>query len=226
MDIVVEGIGKKTYKPDLVKISLDFYTRTDSYDKALEEGTRNVEIFISDILEKMQYSKEDMKTKSFRVYEEKKYDYDKKEDISLGYAYTQQAFLEFDYSMSKVAEFMDLVSKLSNPPKYYLSFSVKNIKECKKEAMKEAFKMAKEKAENIANVSGKVLKDCVKTDFRPFSERVISNSSLNSLDMMQEERGALRMEKMSRSVQDTIQTIFTPEDVEISETLYCLWIAE
>jgi len=74
MDIVVEGIGKKTYKPDLVKISLDFYTRTDSYDKALEEGTRNVEIFISNILEKMQYSKEDMKTKSFRVYEEKKYD--------------------------------------------------------------------------------------------------------------------------------------------------------
>ena len=25
-------------------------------------------------------------------------------------------------------------------------------------------------------------------------------------------------------VQDTIQTIFTPEDIEITETLYCLWI--
>ena len=24
--------------------------------------------------------------------------------------------------------------------------------------------------------------------------------------------------------QDTIKTIFTPEDVEITETLYCLWI--
>lgn len=26
-------------------------------------------------------------------------------------------------------------------------------------------------------------------------------------------------------VQETIQTIFTPEDVEITEKLYCLWIA-
>ena len=28
------------------------------------------------------------------------------------------------------------------------------------------------------------------------------------------------------SAKDVIQTIFTPEDVEIRETLYCLWITE
>ena len=32
--------------------------------------------------------------------------------------------------------------------------------------------------------------------------------------------------KQKQATADVIQNTFTPEDVEISETLYCLWIAE
>ena len=46
MDIIVEGVGKKFYSPDEVEINLDFYTRADSYESALENGTKNVENFI------------------------------------------------------------------------------------------------------------------------------------------------------------------------------------
>ena len=35
-----------------------------------------------------------------QVYEEKQYDYDRKKYIKLGYAYTQQANIKFDYSMN------------------------------------------------------------------------------------------------------------------------------
>lgn len=183
MDIIVEGVGKKFYTPDEVEINLDFYTRADSYESALENGTKNVEIFINDVLEKMNFNKEIMKTRSFRVYEEKQYDYDKKIYIKLGYAYTQQANIKFDYSMNTIAEFMDMVSKLENPPKYHLVFNVKDIKKCKDEVLAEAYNKAKNKAETIAKAAGKELKECVKTDFRPFEERVISRSSLNSQDM-------------------------------------------
>ena len=117
MDIIVEGVGKKFYSPDEVEINLDFYTRADSYDSALENGTKNVENFINDVLEKMDFNKEIMKTRSFRVYEEKQYDYDRKKYIKSGYAYTQQANIKFNYSMNIIAEFMDMVSKLKNPPK-------------------------------------------------------------------------------------------------------------
>ena len=81
MDIIVEGVGKKFYNPDEVEIKLDFYTRADSYERALENGTKNVENFIDDVLEKMNFNKEIMKTRSFRVYEEKQYDYDRKKYI-------------------------------------------------------------------------------------------------------------------------------------------------
>lgn len=228
MDIIVEGIGKKFYTPDEVEINLDFYTRADSYEGALEKGTKNVELFINDILEKMNFNKEIMKTRSFRVYEEKQYDYDKRIYIKLGYAYTQQANIKFDYSMNTIAEFMDRVSKLENPPKYHLAFNVKDIKKCKDEVLSEAYNKAKDKAETIAKAAGKELKECVKTDFRPFEERVISRSSLNSQDMYMEKEMSIDGAKFGMAkrtgVQETIQTIFTPEDVEIIETLYCLWI--
>ena len=228
MDIIVEGVGKKFYTPDEVEINLDFYTRADSYESALENGTKNVDIFINDVLEKMNFNKEIMKTRSFRVYEEKQYDYDKKIYIKLGYAYTQQANIKFDYSMNTIAEFMDMVSKLENPPKYHLVFNVKDIKKCKDEVLAEAYNKAKEKAETIAKTAGKELKECVKTDFRPFEERVVSRSSLNSQDMYMEKEMSMDGAKFGMAkrtgVQETIQTIFTPEDIEITETLYCLWV--
>ena len=209
-------------------MKLDFYTRADSYESALENGAKNVQSFINDVLERMNFNKEIMKTRSFRVYEEKQYDYDRKKYIKLGYAYTQQANIKINYSMEIIAEFMDIVSKLKNPPKYHLSFNVKDIKGCKDEVLAEAYNKAKEKAETIARAAGKELKECVKTDFIPFEESVVSRSSLNSQDMYMEKEqsfGASNFDMAkSTGVQDTIQTIFTPEDVEITETLYCLWI--
>ena len=228
MDIIVEGVGKKFYNPDEVEIKLDFYTRADSYESALENGTKNVENFINDVLEKMDFNKEIMKTRSFRVYEEKQYDYDRKKYIKFGYTYTQQANIKFNYSMNIIAEFMDMVSKLKNPPKYHLLFNVKDIKGCKDEVLAEAYNKAKEKAETIARAAGKELKECVKTNFIPFEESVVSRSSLNSQDMYMEKEqsfGASTFGMAKKTgVQDTIQTIFTPEDIEITETLYCLWI--
>ena len=228
MDIIVEGIGKKFYSPDEVEINLDFYTRDDSYERALENGTKNVESFINDVLERMNFNKEIMKTRSFRVYEEKQYDYDRKKYIKLGYAYTQQANIKINYSMEIIAEFMDIVSKLKNPPKYHLAFNVKDIKACKDEVLAESYNKAKEKAETIAKAAGKELKECVKTDFMPFEESVVSRSSLNSQDMYMEKEMSIGASTFGMAkktgVQDTIQTIFTPEDIEITETLYCLWI--
>jgi hypothetical protein len=218
----------KFYNPDEVEVKLDFYTRADSYESALENGAKNVQSFINDVLERMNFNKEIMKTRSFRVYEEKQYDYDRKKYIKLGYAYTQQANIKFNYSMNIIAEFMDMVSKLKNLPKYHLLFNVKDIKGCKDEVLGEAYNKAKEKAETIAKAAGKELKECVKTDFIPFEESVVSRSSLNSQDMYMEKEksfGASNFDMAkSTGVQDTIQTIFTPEDVEITETLYCLWI--
>lgn len=226
MDIMVEGTGKRYYKPDEVEIDLNFYTKTGTYETALEEGAKDVQVFIANVLEQMQFSKEDLKTRSFRVYEEKRYDYEQKIEIKYGFAYTQSAKLKFDYNINVIAEFMERVSKLTNPPKSTIGFTVKNMKQSKNEAMADAYNMAKEKAEAIANAAGKTLKECIKTDFRAFEERVYSRSSLDGIFEEESVNLGIRSRPKKMSAQDTITNIFTPEDIEISETLYCLWITD
>ena len=70
--------------------------------------------------------------------------------------------------------------------------------------------------------AGKKLIDCLKVDFKPFSEQLTSNTSLNNLDFKAD--SILRKEK--GSVADTLEKTFTPEDVVIRETIYSLWKAE
>ena len=72
-----------------------------------------MQVFIEKILKEENFSKEDLKTRSFRVYEEKR----------------------FDYDINVVAEFIDRAIKLETPPKYTISFNVKNEQQSRNEAM-------------------------------------------------------------------------------------------
>lgn len=221
MDIMVQGEGKKFYKPDEVEISLNFYANDNTYEKVLEKGTKAVEIFISEVLEALNIKKDELKTRNFRIFQNIHYDYTKKKNVDLGYDYNQSATLKMDYDMAVVADFMEKVTKLKNPPRYTLNFTIKDKEAAKKEVMAAAYNKAKEKAETIAMAAGKTLKDCVKVDFRPFENPIQSRTRMSNDDLCL----SLSMEKKA-STSDMLQTIFTPEDVEMNETLYCLWIAE
>ena len=70
-----------------------------------------------------------------------------------------------------------------------------------------------------------ILKECIKIDFRPFDERVCSTSEIGN-SMFEAERTDYSVCMKKMSAQETITNIFTPEDVEVQEMLYCLWIAE
>lgn len=218
MDIMVEGIASRFFKPDRVRLDINFYTKRNTYQEALNNGTENVEIFIKEVIETLDISKEELKTRSFTVSEVTKYDYDKKENIKDGFSYSQFATLRIDYDLKKISEFMEKVSKLKNPPMYRINFEVKNEEKAKSLVIADAYSKAEEKAKMIALAAGKKLKECVKVDFRPFEEKVISNTNLGSF---------FKAEKsLQKSVSETIQNVFTPEDVKVSEALYCLWIAE
>ena len=227
MDIMVQGEGRKFYKPDEVLLSINFSLNDKSYEKVLEKGTKSVELFIGKILKKLNIDKENLKTRNFRISQNIHYDYQTNKQIDRGYDYIQSATLKMEYNMEKIAEFIEEVAQLDNPPKYNMTFSIKEQEEAKKEVMREAYNKAKEKAEIIAISGGKILKDCVKVDFRPFEEKIYSNSRVSDLDLFENERASVDMYMKARqAATDIIQKTFTPEDVEIRETLYCLWIAE
>ena len=126
--------------------------------------------------------------------------------------FNQNATLKFDYNKERLASLVEALSKLDNAPTCQINFGVKDVKECKRRILSKAYNEAELQAQAIADAAGKTLKQCVKVDFKPFTTDYISESTFTS-------------DYAIGSVPKMVNT-FTPADIEISETLYCLWIAE
>jgi len=219
MEIIVEGKGTNWITPNQVIMNLKFEERGIKYEEVLTKGSENVEIFIQEILEKNGFNKDEMKTRNFVVSESKKYDEQERAYVFDGYIYNQDATLKFDYDKHKMANMMEQISKLETPPICQINFSVKAEKKHRMDILKTAYQDAESQAYAIATSAGKILRQCKKVDFKPFNTEYISTTQLRT-NMMYEENAYI-----GNSTQSIMNT-FTPEDIEITETLYCLWLAE
>ncbi len=214
----IQGKGIEYFTPDEAILNINFYTKGQSYEEALTEGVKNVELFVNEILLRNGFNKNEMKTRSFIIREEKKYNEDTKSYEFDGYSFNQSAKLKFDYDKEKIANIMESLSKLNNAPACQINFGIKNVKECKRNILIKAYKDAEEQAQAIALASEKTLKQCMRVDFKPFTTEYTSQARFDS-DLMY-------AKKANMGATRAIINTFTPEDIELSETLYCLWIAE
>ena len=187
--------------------------------------------FVSDVLVALDETKENLKTQGYRIQEA--YRYSNNKSIFDGFNYSQSAKIKFDYDIKKMASLIELVAKLKNPPSYLITFELKDEDECKNQVLAEAMKKAKTKAEAIASAVDMKLARCLKADFKPFEEVLTSSSRVSGRDFAMGNTGDLpAMPRMFQTPQDApsaaenIQRTFTPEDICISETIYCLWQAE
>ena len=211
MDIIVEGNGSKDFKPNQVVLSFTFETKDANYEKALEKGVANVNEYFK-VLNGLGFKKGDLKTRSFRVSENRRYDETQKIYINEGFIYTQNATLKFDYDMNKVSELMEVTSKSKNSPRYVINFNLKDNKKVQEEILALAFKDAKAQAEAIAKASGNEIKECLKISFEPFDTRTYSQTTY---------KGEMLAKSSVGSVRENITNTFIPEDVTIFTKIYC-----
>ena len=206
MEIIVEGKGVEYFTPDQVVLNIEFHTKGLSYEEALSEGVKNVQNFVSELLLRNGFNNEDMKTRSFVVREDKKYNESTRTYI-------------FDYDKERLANIMNDLSKLDNAPTCRIYFGLKNEKDAKRRIVAKAYRDAELQAQAIADAAGKTLKQCAKVDFKPFTTEYVSQTTFGS-DMMYSK--AARLNANAARIVNT----FNPEDIELTETLYCLWLAE
>jgi uncharacterized protein YggE len=218
MEIIVQGKGTEIFTPNEVILNIGFNTKGQSYEEVLSEGVKNVQKFVNELLLQNGFTTDDMKTRNFVVREEQKYDEATRTYLFDGFSFNQNATLKFDYSKEKIARIMEDLSKLDNAPSCHINFGVKDAKECKRKILSKAYKEAELQAQAIAEAAGKSLKQCVKVDFKPFTTDYVSQTNFDS-DMMYDKGARL-------GAAPAIINTFTPEDIELSETLYCLWITE
>lgn len=218
MEIIVQGKGTEIFTPNEVILNIGFNTKGQSYEEVLSEGVKNVQKFVNELLLQNGFTTDDMKTRNFVVREEQKYDEATRTYLFDGFSFNQNATLKFDYSKEKIARIMEDLSKLDNAPSCHINFGVKDAKECKRKILSKAYREAELQAQAIAEAAGKSLKQCVKVDFKPFTTDYVSQTNFDS-DMMYNKGARL-------GAAPAIINTFTPEDIELSETLYCLWITE
>ena len=218
MEIIVQGKGTEYFTPNEIILNINFFKKGSTYEEALNSGVICVQNFVNSILLTNNFNKEDMKTRSFVVREEKKYNNMTREYFFDGFSFTQHATIKFDYDKEKLANILEQLSKMDNAPQCHIEFGVKDEKECRRQILAKAYKDAELQAQAIADASGKTLKQCAKIDFKPFTTTYISQTNFE---------GEMMYAKAERAgTATTIMNTFTPEDIELSETLYCLWIAE
>jgi len=221
MDIIVAGLGEKKFKPDEITLNFDFKTVEKTYEEALEKGVANVDSYLN-LLTSMGFKKEEVKTRSFRVSEERHYDDNTRKYIIDGFSYTQNAKLVFDYDMKKLSKLMEETSKANNPPIYRINFNIKDERLAQEELLSLAYENALFQANAIAKASGTKIICCKKTSFQPFEGGESYSYSPSVCD------GAVmaKAKCCSNSTRDTIQNIFVPEDVSLDVAIFCQFLAE
>lgn len=225
MEIVVEGKGKIEYQPEIIKVKLTFEYNEKTYDKALETGTSSLNEFVEKVLPKLELKKEDLKTNKFSINHQIDEDYRTNKKIDNGYNFQQEANLKLDYSNENINIFMSEIVKLDKIPEYNISFDIKDRDEASKEALKKAFEESKNKANLIAIASGKKIKECKRTDFKPIGD--IHYISIDESEI--EEGGKLDIPSFLRKKKDTFGCFtdsFEPVKIIIMENIYTLWLAE
>ena len=229
MEITTEGTAEDFFAPEQISINLTFSVKEKEYGNVLREGTKSVVSFMDEVLINIGLKNEDVKTRNFKVVERTKqvrkkekniygqYDF---EYIPDGFEFVQSATIKFDYDVAKMSSFIEAVSKLNMPPIYSITFEVKNPDEYKSKVLAVAFRKAETKAKAIALTAGFKGVECLKTSFMPLEEKIVSNSRFASQEI------PMFCQADCDNISGNISRTFTPEDIHISETLYCLFAAK
>ena len=78
MEIIVQGKGTEYFTSDEAILNINFYIKGQSYEEVLTEGVKNVEIFVNEVLLRNVFNKDEMKTRSYIIREDRKYNEIKK----------------------------------------------------------------------------------------------------------------------------------------------------
>ncbi len=215
MDIFVKGMATKNFKPNQIAIDFNFIIKEKSYDKCIEKGVNGIEDFVKFLLD-MGFNKDDFKTTIFTIREDKIYDDNLKKYEDVGYVFNQNGKLSFDYNLERLSKIISSLSLIKLKPTFNISFNLKDKKLSNEELLKLAYFDAEKQAKSIAEIANLKVVRCQRTSFEPFNEKDFSNTHIEGRD------SSLLLKTANYNLQD----VFVPEDIVLSTTLFCHFIAE
>lgn len=215
MEIIVDGVAKKIVIPNEVIVNIYFKATDNDRETVINKGQNLVANFVEDVLVKLNYDKNELKTRNFSINEEKKYNEQTKKYEIDGYVFSQNAIFKMDYNNEIIEKFILQTSKLEQTIEMNFQFGLKNKEIFEKELIQEAYEDAIKKASMLAVIAKKEIKDNISTELiNKLNSNYISNSIY--------ERNALQMVSHNNQY---INSLY-PEDIELYVSVSTKWIAE
>lgn len=213
MEINVKGQGEKSFKPDQIVIDVNISDVYRSYDDALVKGEECVLEFLNE-MKQFGFNFDDFKTTTYNIRDEVEY----KNNVykKIGVRYTRGLKLKFDYDMQRMAKIVEASSKLKNAPKINVKYGLKDTRKAEMDLYADAYENAKFQADIIAKSAGLKVVRCAKAGVEDNENSYHSNTCYESV----------RLCKCSSNASDNMAQTYIPEDITVSQEIYCVFIAE
>lgn len=212
--ITVKGIGKVNVAPDCVVVSMSLEAKSLDYEMAMRIAAENIND-LNEVLEKIGFNKNDLKTSSFDVrttYESVKDRNGNYKRVFDGYVCSQRLKLQFDFDTKLIAKTLHAISTCLANPQLSISFTVKDTNAVNKELLRSATINAKEKAEVLCDAACVELGDLVSIDYNWGELNVYSRTEYMCEDKC-----------MSMACEGIGDIDIEPEDIKVSDSATFVW---
>lgn len=206
--ITVKGVGTAKTKPDYVGISLTINSKKPTYESAVTDANRRIEM-LQNSLVSIGYAKDDLKTLNFTINTE----YDNVEEngrykrVFVGYSCAYYLKISFDFSANALAKTLNAVVESGSDAEFSITFTVKEPEKLSEKLLISATENARAKAEVLCKASGKALGEILSINYN-WGEIMIHEERIDSL---------------SRAVPLVAMPDFTPDDINSSDTVTFVW---
>lgn len=162
--LTVTGRGTASADPDLTVLSFGVVGRDPSYSASVEDLNGRVEALRED-LEAAGVERTRLKTTSFDVRDDRRYDRDTDKHIFVGYEASHRLRLELPFDKELLNSVLTRVAQSASEAAVTISFDVSDKESLRREAMRAAVADARESARTLAEASGATLGEILRIDY-------------------------------------------------------------
>ena len=211
--IRVTGTAERKLRPDVTVVTMTLQGAEPEYSAAMNRASREADE-LRDVLERLSFDREDLKTLSFHVNTE----YEGYEESGVwkqrfaGYRFEHMLKVSFDSDHERLGAVLTALANSAVSPMLQISYTLKDPEAAKKMLLTAAVSDAKEKAQMLAEASG------------------VRLLALQSMEHTTGEPGfdSLPMHRLDApmAVKASIEMNLEPDDITITDRVTCVWEME
>ena len=216
--IKVTGKGVLRLRPDTTRVNVTLNGRHKDYSETVRRSTEDSEK-LKDVLEKLGFSRSDLKTLNFRVdprYESYRENDEYKHRL-VGYEFYHGMKLEFRSDRTLLGKVLYALATSGLDPEFSLSYTVSDTEAAKNQLLSAAVADARAKAETLCAAAGNVLGEILHINYSMDEPNFAVRPMAKTM---------LRADMAANGAEGSFDMDVEPDNIEVSDVVTLIWRTE